>query len=72
MAVDYWKTLQTDDGAHFDKEVTLDAANLPPIVTWGSSPEDVVSVTGVGARTRTTSRTRTSAPRSGGRSNTWA
>lgn len=47
MAVDYWKTLHTEEGAHFDKVVTLDAANLPPIVTWGSSPEDVVSVTGV-------------------------
>lgn len=47
MALDYWKTLHTDDGAHFDKVVTLDAANLPPIVSWGSSPEDVVSVTGV-------------------------
>ncbi|MFZ1814980.1 MAG: 3-isopropylmalate dehydratase large subunit [Rhizobiaceae bacterium] len=46
-AVAYWKTLQTDEGAHFDKIVTLDAANLPPIVSWGSSPEDVVSVTGV-------------------------
>ncbi|MBD8891650.1 3-isopropylmalate dehydratase large subunit [Roseibium litorale] len=47
MAVEYWKSLKTDEGAHFDKVVTLDAANLPPIVTWGSSPEDVVSVTGV-------------------------
>lgn len=47
MAVDYWKTLHTDEGAHFDKVVVLDAAKLPPIVTWGSSPEDVASVTGV-------------------------
>ena len=47
MAVAYWKTLKSDEGAHFDKEVHLNAANLPPIVTWGSSPEDVVSVTGV-------------------------
>jgi 3-isopropylmalate/(R)-2-methylmalate dehydratase large subunit len=46
MAVEYWKTLRTDEGAHFDKVVVLDAASLPPIVTWGSSPEDVVSVTG--------------------------
>jgi 3-isopropylmalate/(R)-2-methylmalate dehydratase large subunit len=46
MALDYWKTLKTDEGAHFDKVVVLDAANLPPIVTWGSSPEDVVAVTG--------------------------
>jgi 3-isopropylmalate/(R)-2-methylmalate dehydratase large subunit len=47
MAMDYWKTLRTDEGAHFDKVVVLDAASLPPIVTWGSSPEDVVSVTGI-------------------------
>ncbi|WP_062011736.1 3-isopropylmalate dehydratase large subunit [Aureimonas sp. AU4] len=47
MAVRYWRTLQTDEGAHFDKVVRLDAANLPPIVSWGSSPEDVVSVDGV-------------------------
>ena len=47
MALDYWKTLHTDDGAHFDKVIVLDAAKLPPIVTWGSSPEDVASVTGV-------------------------
>ncbi|GAB5505562.1 MAG: 3-isopropylmalate dehydratase large subunit [Rhizobiaceae bacterium] len=46
MALDYWKTLKTDEGAHFDKIVELDAASLPPIVTWGSSPEDVVAVTG--------------------------
>ncbi|MDD9908393.1 MAG: 3-isopropylmalate dehydratase large subunit [Ahrensia sp.] len=47
MALDYWKTLHTDEDAHFDKVVTLDANNLPPIVSWGSSPEDVVSVQGV-------------------------
>ena len=46
MALEYWKTLYTDEGAHFDSVVELDAANLPPIVSWGSSPEDVVSVTG--------------------------
>ena len=46
MALDYWKTLKSDDDALFDKVVTLDANNLPPIVSWGSSPEDVVSVTG--------------------------
>ena len=46
-AIGYWKTLQSDEGAHFDKVIVLDAANLPPIVTWGSSPEDVVAITGV-------------------------
>jgi 3-isopropylmalate/(R)-2-methylmalate dehydratase large subunit len=47
MALEYWKTLYSDPDAHFDREVRLDAANLPPIVSWGSSPEDVVAVTGV-------------------------
>jgi len=47
MALEYWKSLKTDEGAHYDKVVRLDAANLPPIVTWGSSPEDVVSIEGV-------------------------
>src|SRR5215210_5162742 len=45
-AVRFWKTLYSDEGAHFDAEIRLDAANLPPIVTWGTSPEDVVSVGG--------------------------
>jgi 3-isopropylmalate/(R)-2-methylmalate dehydratase large subunit len=46
MALRYWRTLYSDPDAAFDREVKLDAANLPPIVSWGSSPEDVVSVTG--------------------------
>ena len=46
MAIDHWKSLQTDEGAHFDKVLELDAANLPPTVTWGSSPEDTVAITG--------------------------
>ena len=45
-ALAYWQTLRSDEGAHFDRVVKLDAANLPPIVTWGSSPEDVAAVTG--------------------------
>jgi 3-isopropylmalate/(R)-2-methylmalate dehydratase large subunit len=71
MASKYWKTLFTDEGAHFDKVIRLDAAALPPIVSWGSSPEDVISVTGA-CPTPTTSRTRPSAPRNGARSPTWA
>ncbi|AKR57480.1 3-isopropylmalate dehydratase large subunit [Youhaiella tibetensis] len=47
QAVAYWKTLFSDEGAHFDRTVVLDAAKLPPIVSWGSSPEDVISVNGV-------------------------
>ena len=46
-AMRYWETLHTDEGAHFDREVKLDGAALPPIVSWGTSPEDVVSVGGV-------------------------
>jgi 3-isopropylmalate/(R)-2-methylmalate dehydratase large subunit len=45
-AVRYWETLRTDDGAHFDREIRLDAAKLPPLVTWGTSPEQVISITG--------------------------
>ena len=43
----YWETLHSDDGAHWDRELKLDAAKLPPLITWGTSPEDVVSVAGV-------------------------
>jgi 3-isopropylmalate/(R)-2-methylmalate dehydratase large subunit len=46
MAMKYWETLKTDDGAHFDSEVKLDGARLPPVVTWGTSPQDVVSIEG--------------------------
>jgi 3-isopropylmalate/(R)-2-methylmalate dehydratase large subunit len=42
----YWDSLPTDDEAEFDREIKLDAAKLPPIVTWGTSPEQVSSVTG--------------------------
>ncbi len=45
-ALRYWNTLNTDDGAHFERIVKLDANNLPPIVSWGTSPEDVISVSG--------------------------
>ncbi len=46
-ALRYWDTLVTDEGAHFDRVVTLDANNLPPIVSWGTSPEDVISINGM-------------------------
>jgi 3-isopropylmalate/(R)-2-methylmalate dehydratase large subunit len=45
-ALHYWETLRSDDGAHFDREITLDAAKLPPLITWGTSPEQVISITG--------------------------
>jgi len=46
VAVSYWKSLASDGDAVFDKEVTLDASDIVPQVTWGNSPEDVVPVTG--------------------------
>ena len=42
----YWAGLVTDEDAHFDKIVRLDAANLSPIVSWGTSPQDVITVAG--------------------------
>lgn len=46
-ALAWWKTLPTDEGARYDKRVTLDASAVAPSLTWGTSPEDVVSITGV-------------------------
>ena len=47
MALAHWKTFFSDDDAVFDREVVLDAADIAPTVTWGTSPEDVVAVTGL-------------------------
>jgi 3-isopropylmalate/(R)-2-methylmalate dehydratase large subunit len=46
-AVAYWRTLVSDDGAVFDHEVVLDAADIAPMITWGTSPEAVIPVTGL-------------------------
>ena len=46
MALAHWKTLFTDDDARFDREVRLDAARIAPLVTWGTSPDDVAPVDG--------------------------
>jgi len=46
LALNYWRTLVSDPGAHFDREVTLNAAEIVPMVTWGTSPEDVLPITG--------------------------
>ena len=46
MAHAYWTSLFSDPDAHFDREVVIDAARIAPLVTWGTSPEDVVPVTG--------------------------
>ena len=45
-AVAYWRTLATDPGATYDKIVLIDAADIAPSVTWGTSPEDVIPITG--------------------------
>jgi 3-isopropylmalate/(R)-2-methylmalate dehydratase large subunit len=45
-AMRYWETLRTGDAAEFDREIRLDAGNLPPLVTWGTSPEQVTSIAG--------------------------
>ena len=46
-AVAWWRSLPSDAGAHFDKEVSLRAEDITPQVTWGTSPEDVLPITGV-------------------------
>ena len=45
-AMRYWETLHSDEGAAFDTEIKLDAAKLPPIVTWGTNPGQVASIAG--------------------------
>ena len=47
MAKAYWTTLYSDADAVFDREIVLDAASIAPLVTWGTSPEDVIAVTDV-------------------------
>ena len=44
-AATYWKTLFSDDDAHFDKVVTIRGEDIAPVVTWGTSPEDVLPIT---------------------------
>ncbi|KAI1379288.1 aconitase family-domain-containing protein [Hypoxylon crocopeplum] len=46
-AVKYWRNLQSDPGAKYDVDVQIDAKDIIPTVTWGTSPEDVVPITGV-------------------------
>jgi len=45
-ALEYWDTLKTDGDAKFDKEITLDGEEIKPMVTWGTSPQDVVTIDG--------------------------
>ena len=46
LAMQWWKSLPSDDNAFYDKKVTIDASKIKPTVTWGTSPEDVVSIDG--------------------------
>jgi len=45
-AVSYWKTLSSDSDAKWDKVVTIQAKDISPMVTWGTSPQDVVGIDG--------------------------
>jgi len=45
-AIDYWSSLKSDSDVTFDKEITLDGEDILPMVTWGTSPQDVVSIDG--------------------------
>jgi 3-isopropylmalate/(R)-2-methylmalate dehydratase large subunit len=45
-AMAWWQTLFSDEGAHWDKVVTIAAEDIAPVVTWGTSPEDVLPITG--------------------------
>ena len=47
LAVNHWKTLPSDEGAVYETEIELDVADIPPQVTWGTSPEDVAPITGM-------------------------
>ena len=43
-AMEYWKNLNTDEGAKFDKEINLKANEILPMITWGTSPQDVITI----------------------------
>jgi len=45
-ALEYWNTLKTDTDAKFDKEITLNGEEIKPMVTWGTSPQDVITIDG--------------------------
>ncbi|MGR3780798.1 MAG: 3-isopropylmalate dehydratase large subunit [Albimonas sp.] len=47
QAIEFWRTLKSDEGAHYDKVIEIDAAEIEPVVTWGTSPEDVLPISAV-------------------------
>ena len=46
QAVEYWSTLPSDNDAHYDHEIVINSSEIDPMVTWGTSPEDVIAVNG--------------------------
>lgn len=46
-AIAYWRTLTSDEGAQYDKEININASGVSPMVTWGTSPEDAIPVDGI-------------------------
>ncbi|KAL3779217.1 hypothetical protein ACHAW5_009988 [Stephanodiscus triporus] len=46
-AVEYWTSLRSDEGAHYDKTVIIDAGDIAPTVTWGTSPQDAIPIDGI-------------------------
>jgi 3-isopropylmalate/(R)-2-methylmalate dehydratase large subunit len=46
LALEWWQSLPSDENAFYDKKITIDASKIKPTVTWGTSPEDVVSIDG--------------------------
>ena len=45
-AIDFWKSLPSDEGAKYDEEIIIKAEDISPQITWGTSPQDVVSING--------------------------
>ena len=45
-ALNYWNGLKTDPNANFDKEINLNASEILPMITWGTSPQDVITIDG--------------------------
>ena len=47
MALENWKKLYSDEGCNFDKEININAKEIEPLVTWGTSPQDVSPISGI-------------------------
>ena len=47
QAVEYWSSLPSDNDAHYDHEIVINSSEIDPMVTWGTSPEDVIAVNGI-------------------------